>query len=203
MLYFIIFLQMFFNVFLIFFYKKKLAHKVFLKEAKDEINDLIVSFNEYAHRNISIIEDRVVEARELVGVLEKNKISSTQKDLLLLEKNLETEKNSRKKKVQKTSFNKKRPDASKQKILEKNIAPLLSYTPRKEELYKHTSQAGIENYFEEKIQERVAKMSVEEKCLYYKKKKMSDVEIAKKLNLSLGEISLFTMHKKVSNNLLQ
>ena len=73
MVYFIAFflLQILFNIFLYFYFKHKMHNVLDGNELKSELENLIISFNQYADRNISILEDKIKQATLSVQEFQK------------------------------------------------------------------------------------------------------------------------------------
>ena len=193
MIYFLIIIfQLIVNFGFLFFFKNKIKKEIFTQDIKNELDLLIISFNKYADRNISLIEDKIEESKEMIKIIEE-KLDKKKKEHFLKEE----------------FFNKK----SKQKKLDKqnnSTISIFNHQKKDKETLQHSSvqkayqgisnlktpSISLENYLEEKEQESFRKMTLEEKLSYYKKKNIPNREIAKKLNLSIDEISLLSHAKK-------
>ncbi len=188
MIYFLIIIfQLIVNFGFLFFFKNKIKKEILTQDIKNELDLLIISFNKYADRNISLIEDKIEENKKIVKIIEE-KLNIKKKEYFLkgefVNKKLNKQNNSTI-----SIFNDQKKD--KKELQDSSVQKAYRGVSNLK-----TSSISLKNYLEEKEQESFHKMTLEEKLFYFKKKNISNREIAKKLNLSIDEISLLGLAKK-------
>ncbi|HMA99408.1 MAG TPA: hypothetical protein VKS21_00340 [Spirochaetota bacterium] len=168
----IILLQILFSFFLFVFFKKRITKAIAGEKVKDELRNLIIDFNQYAERNLTLLEDRKKQIIDELQAVEKR--IARQKEKLFFEQKVNLSET--------VSPKNKKHNRKKQK-------PAVGSAGRsgKSRVQKPLS---LKNYFNSPNSSDYDKLSLPEKIRYLKKQQKSDKLIAKKLQLSLSEIKM-------------
>ena len=180
MTYFWIFLlQIVLHVAVIIYIRWYCNQQKYKRETQKEIENLIISFNEYAHRNIALLDDKVAFVKDFLKEVE-TKISRQKKTLFFHQKS-----NPKMRSV--PTQPKNLPDKKLKKPRKKALTAQNTYEAI------HGTQPKNDNlktYFDRQEVLAFEKMTLIDKLRFYKEKQMPNDMIAKKLDLSIDEVNL-------------
>ena len=165
---------------LLIYYRKKMKQALNGKEIETEIRSLIVAFNRNADRNIRLLEDRITQMKALFKEMKQLRTSSPE---IVAPK-----------KTQKSSPS----EDSRTKLVKKSLLPTPAVravpSPRTKEKNRSAilkKEQNLVHYLEKNVRQRFEDLSLREKVRYLKKQNTGEWEIAKRLNLSVSEVTFF------------
>ena len=165
---------------LLLYYRKKIKQALNGKEIEAEIRSLIVAFNRNADRNIRLLEDRITQMKALFREMSQSRAWSEEK---VLSRKIQKSPSSG---VSQTKPVKKKPPST---PLVRAVLPPKAKEKNRPDIQK--KEQNLVQHLEENARQRFEDLTLREKVRYLNKQNTGEWEIAKRLNLSVSEVTFF------------